>query len=61
MKYILGKYEATIYPEDGRYSGSISLGFGPDGKRKRIKRRGRTKTAVKSKPIKAVQELDARH
>lgn len=61
MKIIIGKYEATIYPENGGWTGAISLGFGPDGKRTRIKRKGKTKTAVKEKLVKAVADLDSRH
>jgi integrase len=59
MKIIIGKYEATIYPENGGWTGAISLGFGPDGKRTRIKRKGKNKTAVKEKLVKAVTDLDA--
>ena len=33
----------------GRWRGSVSLGFGPDGKRVRRKVSGRTKTEVKDK------------
>ena len=29
MKIIIGKYEATIYPEGGGYTGAISLGPTP--------------------------------
>ncbi|GAA4514129.1 site-specific integrase [Actinoallomurus oryzae] len=59
MKIIIGKHEATIYPENGGWTGAISLGFGPDGKRTRIKRKGKTKTAVKEKLVKAVADLEA--
>lgn len=58
-KILIGKYEATIYPEGGGYTGAISLGFGPDGKRQRIKRKAKTKTLVKDKLIKAVKDLEA--
>ncbi|MEU1719191.1 site-specific integrase [Nonomuraea sp. NPDC005692] len=58
-KILIGQYEATIYPEGGGYTGAISLGFGPDGRRQRLKRKGRTKTAVKDKLIKAVKDLEA--
>ncbi|MFC9973205.1 tyrosine recombinase XerC [Spirillospora sp. NPDC127200] len=57
-KILIGKYEGTIYPEGDGYTGAISLGFAPDGKRKRLKRKGRTKTQVKEKLIKAVGELE---
>ncbi|MEV4020611.1 site-specific integrase [Nonomuraea angiospora] len=58
-KILIGKYEATIYPEGEGYTGAISLGFGPDGKRQRLKRKAKTKTAVKDKLIKAVKALEA--
>ena len=54
---LIGKYQATIYPEDNGYIGAISLGFDGRGNRKRIKRRGRTKTAVLDKLRKAVDAL----
>jgi hypothetical protein len=52
------KYQATIYPEDNGYIGAISLGFGGNGNRKRIKRTGRTKAAVTDKLKKAVDALE---
>jgi len=58
-KILIGKYEATIYPEDGRVTGALSLGFGPDGKRKRLKRKGRNKTEVIDKLIEAVKDLES--
>ncbi|GAA2699226.1 site-specific integrase [Nonomuraea recticatena] len=58
-KILIGKYEATIYPEGDGYTGAISLGFGPDGKRQRVKRKGKTKAEVKAKLIKVAQELEA--
>ena len=58
-KILIGKYQATIYPEDNGYIGSISLGFDGKGNRHRVKRRGRTKAAVKDKLVKAVEELEA--
>lgn len=57
-KILIGKYEASIYKEGNGYTGAISLGFGPDGKRKRPKRKGRTKTEVKDKLIKLAEDLD---
>lgn len=56
-KILIGTYEGSIYEEGGKYTGAISLGFGPDGKRRRLKRRGRTKTEVKEKLRQAVEEL----
>jgi integrase len=58
-KILIGKYEGTIYPEDGRVTGALSLGFGPDGKRKRLKRKGRNKTEVIDKLIEAVKDLES--
>ncbi|MEU7746830.1 tyrosine-type recombinase/integrase [Nonomuraea sp. NPDC049158] len=58
-KILIGKYEATIYPEGGGYTGAISLGFHPDGKRNRPKRKGKTKAIVKDKLKKLADELEA--
>ncbi|GAA0986494.1 site-specific integrase [Acrocarpospora macrocephala] len=58
-KIMIGKHEGTIYPEGDGFTGAISLGFGPDGKRLRLKRKGRTKAEVKDKLIKAVKDLEA--
>ncbi|MFI7639112.1 tyrosine recombinase XerC [Nonomuraea sp. NPDC049400] len=58
-KILIGQYEATIYPEGDGYTGAISLGFGPDGKRQRLKRKAKTKTLVKDKLIKAVKALES--
>jgi Phage integrase, N-terminal SAM-like domain len=54
---LIGRYQATIYPEDNGYIGAISLGFDGKGNRRRIKRRGRTKAAVTDKLRKAVEAL----
>ena len=56
---LIGKYEATIYPEGYGFTGAISLGFDGKGNRQRIKREGRTKAIVKDKLIKAVADRDA--
>ncbi|MBO3752098.1 site-specific integrase [Streptosporangiaceae bacterium NEAU-GS5] len=58
-KILIGKHEGTIYEADGGYIGAISLGFGPDGKRQRLKRRGRTKAQVKDRLVRAVKDLEA--
>jgi len=55
---LIGSFQATIYPEDNGYIGSISLGFDGRGNRKRIKRRGRTQAIVKDKLKKAVKDLE---
>jgi integrase len=59
MKIIIGKYEATIYPEGDGYTGAISLGFDAAGKRQRVKRKGRTKAQVKDKLREVVDDLEA--
>ncbi|MFC4908418.1 site-specific integrase [Actinomadura gamaensis] len=58
-KIMIGKYEATIYPEGNGFTGALSLGFLPNGKRNRIKRKGRTKEIVKDKLKKVVASLEA--
>src|SRR5262249_20077552 len=46
-------------PEDGGYTGAISCGFDQNGKRLRIKRKGRTKAQVKDKLREVVDDLEA--
>jgi integrase len=58
-KILIGRYEATIYAEAAGYTGAISLGFDGRGRRKRIKRKGRTKEAVKDRLREAVNDLEA--
>jgi integrase len=58
MKIIVGKYEATIYPEGDGYTGAISLGFDAAGKRQRVKRKGRTKAQVKDRLREVVNDLE---
>jgi hypothetical protein len=58
MKVIIGKYEASIYEENGGWTGAISLGFLPNGRRNRPKRKGRTKTEVKKKLKELVDDLE---
>ena len=60
MKIIIGKYEATIYPEGDSYTGAISLGFDAAGRRQRVKRKGRTKAQVKDKLREVVERLRSR-
>src|ERR1700691_34112 len=55
---LIGQHQATIYPEDNGYIGAISIGSDGSGNRRRIKRRGRTKAAVKGKLKKAVEPLE---
>jgi integrase len=56
---LIGKYQATIYPEGDGFTGAISLGFDGQGRRQRIKRRAKTKAAVKDKLIQVVAEREA--
>ncbi|TKK88122.1 site-specific integrase [Herbidospora galbida] len=58
-KIMIGKYEGTIYEEAGGYTGALSLGFAADGKRLRLKRKGKTKADVKEKLINAVKDLES--
>ena len=59
MKIIIGMHEATIYPEGNGYTGAISLGFDAIGRRRRVKRKGRTKAEVKDKLREVVDDLEA--
>ena len=56
---LIGKYQSSIYPEGNGYTGAIDLGFDGTGKRQRIKRKGRTKAAVKDKLIKVVHDRES--
>jgi hypothetical protein len=53
--------EDAIYfaTEKNRYVGSVSLGYGPDGKRIRRKVFGRTKQEVRDRLKALHQEMDA--
>jgi integrase len=57
-KIMIGKHEGTIYPEGNGYTGAIDLEPDAMGRRRRIKRKGRTKEAVKDKLITAVDDLE---
>ena len=59
MKIMIGKYEATIYPERGGFTGAISCGFDASGRRIRVKRKGRTKAQVKQRLREVVEDLEA--
>jgi integrase len=59
MQILIGKYEGTIYAEGNGYTGAIDLGYDGQGRRERLKRKGRTKDIVKDKLIKAVGDLEA--
>lgn len=58
-KIYIGKYEGSIYQEGKGYTGALWLGYRPDGKPNRPKRKGRTKEEVKDKLKKLVAELEA--
>lgn len=57
-KILIGKHEGTIYKEGSGYTGAVSLGFKPDGTRKRLKRKARTRSEVKDKLIEAIADLE---
>ncbi|MEO3876674.1 tyrosine-type recombinase/integrase [Nonomuraea sp. B12E4] len=57
-KIVIGEYEGSVYPEDGGWTVALSLGNNPNGSRKRLKRKGRTKTAAVKKAKQAVQDLE---
>jgi site-specific recombinase XerD len=59
VRFIIGSYEATIYREGDGYTGALSLGFDAAGKRRRIKRKGRTKAQVKDKLREVVDDLES--
>ena len=48
-KIMIGTYDATIYPEGNGFTGAIDLGSDGKGGRRRVKRKGRTKTQVRDK------------
>jgi hypothetical protein len=60
-KIMIGKYEGSIYPEDGNYTGALHLGFNSKGRRLRVKRKAKTKAQVKDKDKlrEAVADLEA--
>jgi integrase len=58
-KILIGKSEGTIYAEGSGFTGALALGFGPDGKRRRLKRKGKTKAEVKDKLTEAVKDLES--
>jgi integrase len=57
-KIMIRKYEGTIYPEGNGHTGAIELEPDARGRRRRIKRKGRTKEIVKDKLIEAVDHLE---
>ena len=58
-RIMIGKYDATLYPEGDGYTGAIDLGVNAKGQRRRVKRKGKTKAQVKDKLREAVADLEA--
>ena len=58
-KILIRKYQATIYSEGDGFTGAISLGFDKRGRRRRVKRKGRTQADVKDKLINLVDDWEA--
>ena len=56
-KIMIGKYDASIYPEGNGFTGAIDLGVDVRGRRRRVKRKGKTKAQVKDKLREAVADL----
>ncbi|XVQ09362.1 site-specific integrase [Spirillospora sp. CA-255316] len=59
MRAWIGSRRASIYRDGNSWTGVISLGRTPEGKRRRLKRRGPTEEVVLDKLAKAVEELDS--
>jgi integrase len=57
-KLLIGRYQATVYQENGGWVGAISLGFDGQGKRQRIKRKAKTKTELKEKLIQVIADRE---
>ncbi|WP_343948212.1 site-specific integrase [Nonomuraea longicatena] len=57
-KILIGDRDASIYPEGDGFTGAISLGVGLDGKRQRVKRKGRTEKEVAKKLAQVVKDLE---
>jgi hypothetical protein len=56
---LIGRYQATVYQENGGWVGAISLGFDGQGRRQRIKRKAKTKAELKEKLKQLVAEREA--
>jgi integrase len=64
MSERINGFKVSIYPERDRqtgkilhYTGAIDLGYHPDGRRNRPKRKGATKTAVRAKLTQLAEEI----
>ncbi|MEV3925916.1 tyrosine-type recombinase/integrase [Actinomadura coerulea] len=58
MQVFVGEYTASIYPEGNGWTGAICLGSGPDGRRRRLKRKAATQKALMRKLVTAVSDLE---
>ncbi|WP_433235224.1 site-specific integrase [Actinomadura nitritigenes] len=58
MRVWVGEYRASIYQEDGGWTGAISLGRNPNGKRNRLKRKAPSERALMRKLVQAVANLE---
>ena len=58
-KILIGKYEATIYPEDDGYTGAISLGFDGKGNRQAHQEKGQNKGSRQGQAQGGRQDLEA--
>ncbi|WP_171064128.1 site-specific integrase [Actinomadura soli] len=58
MRVWVGEYTASIYQEDGGWTGAISLGRYPNGKRRRLKRKAPSERALMRKLVQAVADLE---
>lgn len=57
MQAWIGEYRASIYREDSGWTGAISLGRYPNGKRHRLKRKASSEQALMRKLVQAVDDL----
>lgn len=58
MRVRVGRYRASVYREGGGWTGAVSLGRMPDGRRRRLKRKAATAEEVRVKLRQAVRDLD---
>lgn len=54
---VWGEYRASIYREGEGWTGAISLGRQPDGRRLRLKRRAATQRLLMRKLVQVVDDL----
>ncbi|GAA2626813.1 site-specific integrase [Actinomadura fulvescens] len=58
MKVRVGKYKGSIYPEGNGWTGALDVGYLPDGRRERLKRRASSPDEVRAKLRRAVRDRD---